>query len=97
MISSFVTMRYRPSGATLGPAASGQVWRLLPVVIATGTLLAGCTSDGRPSDQEVARRGYWYHDGNHPDGTGQASAQAIYNAAHGVWLWPPAEYSSPPR
>jgi len=62
-------------------------------VIAAATLLAGCVADGRPSDQELALRGYWYHDGNHQGGaSGQASPQAIYNATHGVWLWPPAEF-----
>jgi hypothetical protein len=66
--------------------------------IAAGTLLAGCGGDSRPSDQELARYGYWYHDGNHPrGGGGQASPQAVYNAVHGTWLWPPQENDVPPE
>jgi hypothetical protein len=60
-------------------------------LVAAGALLAGCAADSRPSNQDLALRGYWYHDGNHQGGaSGQASPQAIYNATHGVWLWPPA-------
>jgi hypothetical protein len=63
-------------------------WRLL--CVAAGILLAGCTE--RPTDQELAARGYWYHDANHMGGSsGHASPQAIYNATHGTWLWPPAD------
>jgi len=65
-------------------------------VVATAALLVGCAADGRPSDQELARQGYWYHDGNHEGGSsGHASPQAIYNATHGIWLWPPAEIDIP--
>jgi len=61
-------------------------------VIALCVLLVGCTANVPPSAQELALRGYWYHDGNHQGGaSGQASPQAIYNATHGVWLWPPSE------
>jgi hypothetical protein len=56
-----------------------------------GALLAGCAANGRPSDQELAVRGYWFQDANHPSGGGaQASPQAIANAIQGTWLWPPA-------
>jgi hypothetical protein len=33
--------------------------------------------------------GYHYHDGTHPNDVAQTSPQAMYNAAHGTWLWPP--------
>jgi hypothetical protein len=67
-------------------------------VIAVGTFLAGCTADGRPSDQDLALRGYWYHDANHQGGaSGETTPQAIYAATHGVWLWPPAENTRPSR
>jgi hypothetical protein len=70
--------------------------RLIAVLVA-GVLLAGCTAGARPSDRELALRGYWYHDGNHQGGPSeQASPQAIYSATHGVWLWPPAEGGDPP-
>ena len=60
-------------------------------LVAAGALLAGCAADTRPSDQYLAVHGYWYHDANHPNGGGgQASQQAINNAVHGTWLWPPA-------
>jgi hypothetical protein len=60
------------------------------------TLLAGCAAEARPSDEELARVGYWYHDANHQGGgSGQASPQAIYNAIHGTWLWPPLENDIP--
>lgn len=69
----------------------------LATVVAAGVLLAGCATDvGRPSDQELAQHGYWFHDANHQYGSsGQTSPQAIYNATHGVWLWPPAEVDIP--
>jgi hypothetical protein len=55
-------------------------------------LLAGCAANTRPSDQELAARGYWFHDANHPDGVGaQASPQAVANAIQGTWLWPPRQ------
>ena len=58
--------------------------------VAACAFLAGCAADARPSDQDLTRNGYWYHDGNHPGGgSGLASQQAIYNATHGTWLWPP--------
>jgi hypothetical protein len=58
---------------------------------AAGIVVAGCAAEPPVTNQDLAARGYWYHDANHPDGaSGQASPQAIYNATHGVWLWPPA-------
>ena len=64
--------------------------------VAAGILLAGCAANARPSDEELAAHGYWYHDANHTDGSsGQASPQAIYNATHGTWLWPPADVDIP--
>ena len=37
-----------------------------------------------------------YHDANHTNGpSSNASPQAIYNATHGTWLWPPAENDKP--
>jgi hypothetical protein len=66
-------------------------------VIAVGTFLAGCTANVPPTAQELALHGYWYHDGTHQGGaSGQASPQAIYNATHGVWLWPPGEIRDSP-
>ncbi len=66
------------------------------LIIIASVLLAGCTAAGRPSDAELAAHGYWYHDANHQDGaSGHATPQAIYNATHGVWLWPPAEVDIP--
>ena len=55
-------------------------------------LLAGCTAD---PDEAIAP-GYRYHDANHTNGpSGNGSLQAIYNATHGTWLWPPAENDKP--
>jgi hypothetical protein len=83
----------RIAGPRVGTNALGH--RLL-LFVAAGTLLAGCAAGGRPFDQELARDGYWYHDANHEDGGGaQASPQAIYNATHGTWLWPPAQTDIP--
>jgi hypothetical protein len=60
-------------------------------------LLAGCGTTRPVTDQELADRGYWYHDGTHMGGSsGHASPQAIYNATHGTWLWPPTENSGKP-
>jgi hypothetical protein len=68
------------------------------IVTAMGTLLAGCVAASRPTDQELALRGYWYHDPNHQGGaSGEATPQAIYAATRGVWLWPPAENTRPSR
>ena len=73
-----------------------MVHRHLLFVAAAGILLTGCAANARPSDAEVAAHGYWYHDANHMDGpSGQASPQAIYNATHGTWLWPPADIDIP--
>jgi hypothetical protein len=47
------------------------------------------------SAQNGAPLGYRYHDANHPDGVKNASPQAIYNATHGTWLWPPQEADVP--
>jgi hypothetical protein len=84
----------RPSSDTPKTAAS-RAW--LVAIVAADTLLAGCMADSRPSDQYLAVHGYWYHDANHPnEGSGQASPQAIYNATHGVWLWPPNQVRDSP-
>ncbi|MGC1411597.1 MAG: hypothetical protein WA864_21935 [Acetobacteraceae bacterium] len=47
------------------------------------------------SAQNGVPLGYRYHDANHPDGVKGASPQAIYNAAHGTWLWPPQDADVP--
>ena len=39
--------------------------------------------------------GYRYHDGMHSNAVASPSPQAIENAKHGVWLWPPAENGRP--
>jgi hypothetical protein len=66
-----------------------RYWRLV-LCGAASALLAGCAADARPSNEFLARHGYWYQDLNHPSGGGaQASQQAIDNAINGTWLWPP--------
>ena len=45
------------------PRTVALVPALVAVVVAAA-LLAGCAADGRPSDQDLALRGYWYHDAN---------------------------------
>jgi hypothetical protein len=57
-----------------------------------GVLLAGCTAALPDNGAPV---GYRYQDANHPGGMAQASPQALYNAAHGTWLWPPQEADWP--
>ena len=59
-------------------------------------LPAGCVSspDASAAQNDVPP-GYRYHDANHPDGVTNASPQAIYNATHGTWLWPPQESEVP--
>ena len=77
------------------PRPLTSVRTLLPA-IAICTFLAGCAAGDRPSDQYLAEHGYWYHDANHQGGKGgAASPQAIYNATHGTYLWPPAEVDIP--
>ena len=56
--------------------------RLLCWVVAL--LLAGCAAQTEPRSP-----GYLYYDANHPNAVSGASPQAIYNATHGTWLWPP--------
>jgi hypothetical protein len=70
--------------------------RLLSAIVLC-TALGGCgASSGRPSDQYLSEYGYWYHDANHTGGRGgAASPQAIYNATHNTYLWPPAEVDIP--
>ncbi|MEJ0020452.1 MAG: hypothetical protein WDN25_28670 [Acetobacteraceae bacterium] len=59
-------------------------------------LLGGCAvASGGNEASAGAPVGYLYHDGNHMGGVSQPSPQALYNAAHGVWLWPPAESDRP--
>ena len=50
--------------------------------------LAPLLSGGKPV-------GYAYHDGLHSDWVASPSQQALYNAAHGVWLWPPTDNGRP--
>ena len=58
-------------------------------------LLAGCMADAGNSDQATVP-GYRYHDANHTNvPSGNASPEAIYNATHGTWPWPPAENDKP--
>jgi hypothetical protein len=62
-------------------------------LVAIGILLSGCAANPGVSAGVAAQWpppiGYHYHDGSHPNDVSQASPQAIYNAAHGTWLWPP--------
>jgi hypothetical protein len=60
--------------------------------VGAAILLAGCTVT---PTEDPARLGYQYHDGIHQSGDAPASPQALYNAAHGTWLWPPAEFDRP--
>jgi hypothetical protein len=63
--------------------------------VAGAILLVGCMADGGNHDQPIVP-GYRYHDANHTNvPSGNASPQAIYNATHGTWLWPPAENDKP--
>jgi hypothetical protein len=74
-----------------------MIRQCLPCALA-GILLSGCAANTGVSDaRDVAVYGYLYHDGNHNGGAAQASPQAIYNATHGTWLWPPAEGDVPPN
>jgi hypothetical protein len=69
--------------------------RLL-ALCAAGALLAGCASTSTTSDSAYAKPvGYAYHDGLHSDWVASPSQQALYNAAHGVWLWPPTDNGRP--
>jgi hypothetical protein len=67
----------------------GYLW------VGAAILLAGCAAGANGSVSDVSRTGYLYHDANHPGGFSQASPQAIYNATHGTWLWPPAQDDVP--
>jgi hypothetical protein len=59
-------------------------------------LLTGCGTAPDPSaGTPGAVRGYLYHDALHPNDIVSPSPQAIYNANHGVWLWPPSEVGRP--
>ena len=60
-------------------------------VCTIGALLAGCATAPAPSADADSARGYWYHDGIRPNNVVSPSPQAIYNASHGVWLWPPKQ------
>ncbi len=59
---------------------------------ALGASLAACTTIPEPwANASGGPRGYWYHDAIHSNVVVSPSPQAIENAKHGVWLWPPAE------
>jgi hypothetical protein len=60
-----------------------------PLLFAVAMLLAGCAAGSGSLPDTGAPRGYLYHDANHPNDVNNASPQAIYNASHGTWLWPP--------
>ena len=53
-------------------------------------LCAAASGCGPTPGQTDAVVGYRYHDGNHQNEVVSPSPQAIENAKHGVWLWPPA-------
>ena len=54
--------------------------------------MTGCAQTPEPSDgTPYAVRGYWFHDSMHPNTVVSPSPQAIDNANHGVWLWPPKQ------
>jgi hypothetical protein len=87
--------RYPPE-APAGTAASAEVKAFVKrmtgrclACVAAVMLLAGCAADADNPDQATVP-GYRYHDANHTNRpSGNASPQAIYNATHGTWLWPP--------
>ena len=59
-------------------------------------LLGACATDPDfDASTQGGIYGYHYHDANHPDGVTSPSEQAIYNATHGVWLWPPVATDRP--
>jgi hypothetical protein len=60
-----------------------------PLLCAVAMLLAGCAAGSGSQPDAGAPPGYRYYDANHPNDISHASAQAIYNASHGTWLWPP--------
>lgn len=65
-----------------------------------GILLAGCAAypsgvPGIEAAQNGPQPGYRYHDNTHPNWVSQPSPQAIYNAQHGTYLWPPNTASWP--
>lgn len=67
---------------------------------ALGLLLAGCAANpsgtpGIAAAQNGAPIGYRYYDNNHPNWVTQPSAEAIYNAQHGTYLWPPSSADWP--
>ena len=76
--------------------SGGMATRYIPLCSFV-VLLVGCTdlSSSIAADQGSAPRDYWYHDANHPNQVVSPSPQAIYNATHGTWLWPPAEVDRP--
>ncbi|HEX4173000.1 MAG TPA: hypothetical protein VHY82_11060 [Acetobacteraceae bacterium] len=55
--------------------------------------VAGCAAPAPTQTQSVV--GYRYHDANHYNEVVAPSPQAIENAGHGVWLWPPASTARP--
>jgi hypothetical protein len=69
-----------------------MIHRGLPLV-AIGILLSGCAANpgvyAGMAAQAPPPIGYHYHDSTHPNDVAQTSPQAMYNAAHGTWLWPP--------
>jgi hypothetical protein len=63
-----------------------------PAICIIGVLLTGCATAPQPSaGADGSPLGYWYHDAIRPNNVVSPSPQAIYNASHGVWLWPPKE------
>ena len=85
MLSSFTLSRRIATPGRVSQAGG------VPVVIKSALLcslgiLLGCAA---PASSNGAAPGYVYQDANHPGGVAQASPQALHNAAHGVWLWPP--------
>jgi hypothetical protein len=74
---------------TLPIVARPMMFHRYPLFCAVAMVLAGCAAGAESATDAGAPLGYRYHDGNHPNGVNQASPQAIYNATHGTWLWPP--------
>jgi hypothetical protein len=64
-----------------------------PFLLALGLLLAGCAQNTAAPNMEASQNtpsGYRYYDNQHPNAINNPSPEAIYNAQHGTYLWPPA-------
>jgi len=64
-----------------------------PFLCALVFLLAGCAQNATAPGIQAAQNGpigYRYYDNQHPNAVNNPSPEAIYNAQHGTYLWPPS-------